>query len=88
MDDDNVLNVDDDKGIKVILNGTVVSLPREIDFEALTKVAFPDVVRNEQIEWEVDYQYVDKGETRELKPGEVLQVAREMTINVSYTDKS
>ena len=29
-----------------------------------------------------------KGKTRELHPGKVLEVAREMTINVSYTDKS
>ena len=80
--------MDDDKGVKVILNGTVVSLPREISFEELTKLAFPDVVQNDQIEWEVDYKYADKGETRELHPGKVLEVAREMTINVSYTDKS
>ena len=80
--------MDDNKGVKVILNGTVVSLPREISFEELTKLAFPDVVRNDQIEWEVDYKYADKGETRELLPGKVLEVAREMTINVSYTDKS
>ena len=80
--------MDDDKEIKVILNGTVVSLPREISFEELTKRAFPDVVQNDQIVWEVDYKYADKGETRELLPGKILEVAREMTINVSYTDKS
>ena len=80
--------MDDDKGVKVILNGTVVSLPREIRFEELIKLAFPDVVRSDMIEWEVDYKYADKGETRELRPGEVLNVEREMTIDVSYTDKS
>lgn len=81
--------MDNDKeGVKVILNGTVVSLPREISFEELTKLAFPDVQKNEMIEWEVDYKYADKGETRELHPGKVLEVIREMTINVSYTDKS
>ena len=88
MDEDKVEKVDENKGVTVILNGSVVSLPREIDFDELTKRAFPDVVRNDQIEWEVDYKYPDKGETLELKPGGVLQVAREMTINVSYTDKS
>ena len=88
MDDDKVGKVDEDKGVRVILNGTVVAVPREVDFDELTKIAFPDVVRNDQIEWEVDYKYADKGETLELKRGEVLQVAREMTINVSYTDKS
>ena len=88
MDEDKVNNVDEDKGVKVILNGTVISLPREVDFDELTKRAFPDVVRNDQIEWEVDYKYPDKGETLELKPGGVLHVVREMTINVSYTDKS
>ena len=80
--------MDEDKGIKVILNGSVVSLPREISFHELTKTAFPDVLRSENIEWEVDYQYVKEEEPRELKPGETLHVAREMTIYVSYTDKS
>ena len=80
--------MEDDKGIKVILNGTVISLPREISFEELTKMAFPDVVRTDMIEWEVDYEYADKREPRELTPGKILEVAREMTINVSYTDKS
>ena len=80
--------MDNDKGVKAILNGTVVSLPRENSFEELTKFAFPDVVQNEMIEWEVDYKYADKGGTRELYPGKVLEVNREMTINVSYTDKS
>ena len=79
---------DDKKGIKVILNGTVTSLPREISFEELTKIAFPDVVRSDLIEWEVDYEYADKREPHELRPGKILEVAREMTINVSYTDKS
>ncbi len=80
--------MDDDKGVRVILNGTVASLPREIDFDELTKIAFPDVVRNDQIAWEVDYKYADKEEAVELKSKEVLQVARGMMINVSYTDKS
>ena len=80
--------MNDDEGVKVILNGTVVSLPREIDFDELTKIAFPDVVRTDLIEWEVDYKYADKGETLELKPEGTLRVAREMVINVSYTDKS
>ena len=80
--------MDDDKGVKVILNGTVVSLPREISFEELTKTAFPDVMQTDMIEWDVDYQYADKQEPRELTPGKILEVAREMTINVSYTDKS
>ena len=78
----------DDQGIKVILNGTVISLPREISFEELTKIAFPDVVQTDMIEWEVDYQYADKQEPRELTRGKILQVARKMTIYVSYTDKS
>ncbi len=80
--------MDDDKGVKAILNGTVVSLSRDISFEELTKLAFPDVVRNDMIEWEVDYKYADKGQPRELHPGKVLEVVREMVINVSYTDKS
>ena len=80
--------MDDEKGVKVILNGSVVPLERQTSFEELIKRAFPDVVRNDLIEWEVDYKYADKGETHELRPGEVLEVAREMTINVSYTDKS
>ena len=79
----------DDQGVKVILNGTVVSLPREISFEKLIKIAFPDVVQTELIEWEVDYKYADdKEETRELTEGKILEVAREMEIYVSYTDKS
>lgn len=78
----------DDEGVKVILNGTVVSLPREISFEELIKIAFPDVLQTELIEWEVDYKYADKGETRELTEGKILEVGREMEIYVSYTDKS
>ena len=65
--------MEDDKGIKVILNGTVISLPREISFEELTKMAFPDVVRTDMIEWEVDYEYADKREPRELTPGKILE---------------
>ena len=80
--------MDEDKGIKVILNGTVVSLPREVSFEELIKFAFPDVPRSETIDWEVDYQYAKEKEPRELKPRQTLQVSREMTIYVSYTDKS
>ena len=78
----------DDHGVKVILNGTVVSLPREISFEKLIKIAFPDVLQTDLIEWEVDYKYADKGDTRELTKGKILEVAREMEIYVSYTDKS
>lgn len=78
----------DDHGVKVILNGTVVSLPREISFEKLIKIAFPDVLQTDLIEWEVDYKYADKGDTRELTEGKILEVAREMEIYVSYTDKS
>ena len=80
--------MENDDGIKVILNGTVTSLPREVSIEELTESAFPDVVRSDTIEWEVDYEYADKREPRELRPGEILETAREMTINVSYTDKS
>ena len=79
---------DHDKGVKVILNGTLTSLPRKISFEELTKRAFPDVLMNDMIEWDVDYAFAENGEPRELRPGEFLEVAREMTINVSYTDKS
>lgn len=78
----------DNHGVKVILNGTVVSLPREISFEKLIKIAFPDVLQTDLIEWEVDYKYADKGDTRELTEGKILEVAREMEIYVSYTDKS
>ena len=78
----------DDQGVKVILNGTVVSLPREISFDKLIKIAFPDVLQTDLIEWEVDYKYADKGDTRELTEGKILEVAREMEIYVSYTDKS
>ncbi len=80
--------MDDDNGVKVVLNGTVVPLPRQIGFEDLIERAFPDVVRSDQIEWEVDYKYADRREPRELRPGMVLEVARGMTIDVSYTDKS
>ena len=80
--------MDDDSGIKVILNGTVTSLPREVGFEELTKTAFPNVVRTDMIDWEVDYESADKKGPRELRPAEVIEVTREMTINVSYTDKS
>ena len=80
--------MDDDEGVKVILNGTVVSLPREVSFEELIKIAFPDVLQTELIEWEVDYKYADKGETRELTEGKILEVGRKMEIYVSYTDKS
>jgi len=80
--------MDDDNGVKVILNGTIVSLPRDIPFEELTKFAFPDAVRSDMIEWEIDYKTADNGTPRELHPGKTLEVAREMTINVSYTDKS
>ena len=80
--------MNDEKGVRVILNGSVVTLERQTSFEELIKHDFPDVVRNDLIEWEVDYKYAGKGETYELRPGQILEVAREMTINVSYTDKS
>ena len=80
--------MDAGKGVKVILNGTIASLPREVSFQELVSIALPDVVHSNTIEWEVDYQSLDMKSPRELRPEQTMEVSREMTINVSYTDKS
>ena len=80
----------EDEGVKIVLNGTVETVDREMTFEELTRRAFPDVHRTEYIEWEVDYR--DRSDPRaterELRPGETLVVKRGMVVDVSYTDKS
>ena len=80
----------EDEGIKVVLNGTVETVKREMTFEELTEKAFPDVQRTDTIEWEVDYRDPTDPRTgeHELEPGEKLTVTRGMVIDVSYTDKS
>ena len=77
-------------GIKIVLNGTVTTVKREMTFEKLTDLAFPDVQRTDTIDWEVDYRdSPDPSETgHELRPRETLVVTRGMVIDVSYTDKS
>ena len=80
----------EDGGVKIVLNGTVTTVKREMTFEELTQLAFPDVPRTEYIDWEVDYR--DRADPRgvehELRPGETLTVGRGFVIDVSYTDKS
>ena len=78
-------------GIKIVLNGTVETVKkREMTFEELTQLAFPDVQRTEYIEWEVDYRDPadPRAGERELEPRETLIITRGMVIDVSYTDKS
>ena len=79
-----------EEGVKVVLNGTVETVKREMTFEELTEKAFPDVQRTDMIDWEVDYR--DSADPRtgehELLPGERLTTTRGMVIDVSYTDKS
>ncbi len=79
---------DIESGVAMILNGTATSLPRDVTMDQLVQVAFPDVVRTDLIEWEVDYEYAGNPGVCELHKGDVLHVGREMTINVTYTDKS
>ena len=80
----------EDEGIKIVLNGTVETVKREMTFEELTQKAFPDVQRTEYIDWEVDYRDPadPRSGERELEPRETLTVTRGMVIDVSYTDKS
>ena len=76
-------------GIKIVLNGTTEAVNREMTFEELTVLAFPDVQRTDSIDWEVDYRdSPDSKSGRELRPRETLVVTRGMVIDVSYTDKS
>ena len=81
----------ENEGIKIVLNGTVETVQkREMTFEELTELAFPDVQRTEYIDWEVDYR--DPSNPRagehEIEPRQTLVVTRGMVIDVSYTDKS
>ena len=82
--------MNEDEGIKIVLNGTVETVKRDMTFEELTEKAFPDVQRTEYIEWEVDYRDAEDSRTggRELEPRERLTITRGMVIDVSYTDKS
>lgn len=77
-------------GIKIVLNGTVRTVKREMTFEELTDLAFPDVQRTDMIDWEVDYRdSPDPSEPgHELRQRQTLLVRRGMVIDVSYTDKS
>ena len=78
-------------GIKIVLNGTVQSVDkREMTFEELTTLAFPDVQQTEYLDWEVDYRDPTdpRAGERELRPRQPLIVTRGMIIDVSYTDKS
>ena len=83
--------MNENDGIKVVLNGTVETVEkREMTFEELTRLAFPDVQRTDYIDWEVDYRDPTdpRGGEKELEPGETLVITRGMVIDVSYTDKS
>ena len=80
----------ENEGIKIVLNGTVETVNREMTFEELTVKAFPNVQRTQYIDWEVDYRDPSdpRAGERELESGETLIVTRGMVIDVSYTDKS
>ena len=81
----------EDEGIKIVVNGTVETVDqREMTFQDLTNLAFPDVQRTEYIDWEVDYRDPSDPRTpeRELGPRDTLMITRGMVIDVSYTDKS
>ena len=80
----------ENEGIKIVLNGTVETVEREMTFEELTVKAFPNVQRTQYIDWEVDYRDPSdpRAGERELDPGKTLIITRGMVIDVSYTDKS
>ena len=77
-------------GIKVVINGEVKEIPREVSFEELTHIAFPDLPRTETVEWEITYSDPENpraGESQ-LFPGQTLGVNRGMEIHVAHEDKS
>ena len=80
--------MNENSGVRVILNGSEAFLPRDIGFSELTKIAFPNAIRTELIDWEVDYQRFNETEWMELKRGHKLHIERMMKIHVTYTDKS
>ena len=78
------------EGVKIVLNGTVETVKRQMTFDELTELAFPNVQRTEFIDWEVDYRdpLDPRAGEHELEPRETLTITRGMVIDVSYTDKS
>ena len=76
------------EGIQIVLNGTEVSVKRDMSYEDLICEAFPDVTHSETIEWEIDYRDSETGAERELTVGEELTCRNGMVVDVSYTDKS
>ena len=80
----------EDAGVKIVLNGTVETVKRDMTFEELTDRAFPDVERTQYIAWEVDYRdpTAPRAGEHELQPGETLTMTRGMVVDVVYTDKS
>ena len=76
------------EGIQIVLNGTEVSVKRDMSYEDLICKAFPDVTDSTTIEWEIDYRDSETGADRELTVGDILTCRSGMVVDVSYTDKS
>ncbi len=76
------------EGVHIVLNGTEVSVKRNMTYEELICEAFPDVTHSTTIEWEVDYRDSETGADKELVEGGILTCTKGMIIDVSYTDKS
>ena len=82
---------DENAKVKVVINGEVQEVPRQVTFKDIIKLAFPTLEDSDTIAWDVEWMTTPGGRgksgelTRESGP---LTVERGMVFHVSYTDKS